>query len=67
MRRVAWTRAVVAGFWILTAIYCLLSAIPFTWEQFLKWHYVPALTAFAAWHPWISLAVLAAAGVGLAP
>ena len=65
--RLVWTRTVVAGFWMLTAIYCLISAIPFTWEQFLKWHYVPALTAFAAWHPWISLAVLAAAGVGLAP
>ena len=65
--RVVWTRAVVAGFWFATAAYCLLSAIPFASEQFLKPGLVPALATFAAWHPWISLAALVAAGAGIWP
>lgn len=67
MIRVVWTRALVAGFWFSTAAYCLLSAIPFASEQFLKPGLVPALAMFAAWHPWISLAALVAAGAGIWP
>lgn len=63
----AGTRIVVAVFWLTTAVYCLLSAIPFASEQFLKPRLVPALATFADWHPWISLAALAATVVGLAP
>ena len=65
--RVVWSRTIVAGFWLTTAAYCLLSAIPFASEQFLKPGLVPALVTFAAWHPWISLAALVATGAGLAP
>ena len=65
--RVVWSRTIVAGFWLITAAYCLLSAIPFASEQFLKPGLVPALATFAAWHPWISLAALVATGAGLAP
>ena len=65
--RIAGVRAVVAAFWLVTAAYCLLSAIPFAWEQFLKPGLVPAVVAFAEWHPWISTAALAATCAGLAP
>jgi hypothetical protein len=65
--RVVWTRAIVAGFWLTTAAYCLLSAISFASEQFLKPGLVLALATFAAWHRWISLAALIAAGAALAP
>jgi hypothetical protein len=65
--RLAWSRAVVDLFWFATAAYCLLSAIPFASEQFLKPGLVPALAIFAGWHPWISAAALAFTGVMLAP
>ena len=64
--RVVWSRSVVAAFWLITSAYCLLSAIPFASEQFLKPGLVPALVIFAAWHPWISVAALVATGAGLA-
>ncbi len=65
--RVAWSRAIVAGFWFVTAVYCLLSAIPFASEQFLKPGLSPALRTFAEWHPWISFGALLATSAGLAP
>jgi hypothetical protein len=65
--RIACSRAVAAAFWIATACYCLLSAIPFASEQFLKPGLSPALVFFAAWHRWIALGALAAVAAGLAP
>lgn len=65
--RVVWSRAVVAVFWLFTAGYCLLSAIPFASEQFLRPRLVPALATLADWHPWLSLSALLATAAGLAP
>jgi hypothetical protein len=65
--RVAWVRTIAAAFWIVTAVYCLLSAIPFASEQFLKPGLSPALVLFAAWHRYLSAAALAAVAAGLAP
>ncbi len=65
--RIALTRAMTAVFWFATAAYCLLSAIPFASEQFLKPGLVPALVTFAGQHAWISLAALAACAAALAP
>ena len=65
--RIAWSRAIASVFWFATAAYCLLSAIPFASEQFLKPGLVPALVTFAGWHAWISLAALAACAAALAP
>ena len=65
--RIALTRALVSVFWMATALYALLSAIPFASKQFLEPQLVPAVTAFAAWYPWLSIATLAIAAAGLAP
>ena len=65
--RIAWSRAIAGVFWFATAVYCLLSAIPFASEQFLKPQLVPALVTFARRHAWISLAALAACAAALAP
>ena len=65
--RIVWSRTVVAVFWLFTAGYCLLSAVPFASEQFLRPRLVPALATFADWHPLISLAALLATAAGLAP
>src|SRR5262245_48728499 len=67
MMRVVWSRTIVAAFWFATAVYSLLSAIPFASEQFLKPGLSPALVAFARWHAWLSLAALVATAAGLAP
>jgi hypothetical protein len=65
--RIVWSRIVVAVFWLFTAGYCLLSAVPFASEQFLRPRLVPALATFADWHPWISLTALLATTAGLEP
>ena len=65
--RVAWSRTIASVFWVATAGYCLLSAVPFASEQFLKPGLVPALVTFARWHAWISLAALGACAAALAP
>ena len=65
--RIVWSRAIAGGFWFATAAYCLLSAIPFASEQFLKPGLVPALVTFAGWHAWLSLAALAGCAAALAP
>ena len=67
LMRIVWSRAIASVFWFATAVYCLLSAIPFASEQFLKPGLVPALVTFAGWHAWISLAALAACAAALAP
>jgi glucan phosphoethanolaminetransferase (alkaline phosphatase superfamily) len=65
--RIAWSRAIVAAFWFATSAYCVLSAVPFASEQFLKPRLVPALATFAEWHAWISLAALVTTAVALMP
>lgn len=65
--RIALTRALVSVFWLATALYALLSAIPFASQQFLEPQLVPAVAAFAAWHTWLSLAALCMTAAGLAP
>ena len=65
--RIAFSRAIAGVFWFATAVYCLLSAVPFASEQFLKPQLVPALVIFAERHAWISLAALAACAAALAP
>ena len=65
--RIAWSRAIASVFWFATASYCLLSAIPFASEQFLKPQLLPALVTFARQHAWISLAALVGCAAALAP
>ena len=67
LMRIAFSRAIAGVFWFATAAYCLLSAIPFASEQFLKPGLVPALVTFAGRHAWISLAALAACATALSP
>lgn len=67
LMRIALTRVLVSVFWLATATYALLSAIPFASKQFLEPRLVPAIAAFAVWHLWISVGALAATAVGLAP
>jgi arylsulfatase A-like enzyme len=65
--RVVIARTVASMFWLGTALYALLSAIPFAFKQFLEPQLVPAVTAFAAWHSWLSLAALCLTAAVLAP
>jgi hypothetical protein len=65
--RVLCARTLVSAFWLLSALLALLSAIPFAFTQFLEPQLVPAVTLFAAWHPWLSVAVLGATLGALAP
>ncbi|HEV8416535.1 MAG TPA: sulfatase-like hydrolase/transferase [Bryobacteraceae bacterium] len=48
-------------FFIATSIYCLLTYIPFTWEQLVKPEVFRPLAAFAHFHAWFYLAVVAVA------
>ena len=55
-------RLVVAAFMILTAGYCLLAYIPFTFHQIHRGGLLPWLSTFADYHPWFYwIAFLAAA------
>jgi hypothetical protein len=65
--RLVVTRALVSLFWLASALYALLSAIPFAYTQFLEPQLVPAINAFAARHAWISITALAATAIGLLP
>jgi hypothetical protein len=67
MMRLVVTRALVSVFWLASALYALLSAIPFAYTQFLEPQLVPAINTFAAWHVWLSVVTLAATATGLAP
>ena len=49
---------VVLGFNLLTAVYCLLAYLPFTYHQIHAGHLFPWLDAFARWHPALNLAIL---------
>ena len=54
-------RLALAAFVVLTAGYCLLAYIPFTYHQVHLGALLPWLSAFARWHPYIYwLAFLAA-------
>jgi hypothetical protein len=65
--RMAIARVVTSLFWLLTAVYALLSAIPFASQHLLEPGLVPALALFARWHGWLSLFSLAAAAAALQP
>ena len=65
--RLALTRTLVGIFWLLTAVYALLSAIPFASKQFLEPDLVPELTRFAVSHRWFALAAFGLAVAGLWP
>jgi phosphoglycerol transferase MdoB-like AlkP superfamily enzyme len=62
---VSLARLAFAGFWLLTAAYCVVAYVPFTYFQVIKSDVVPALNTFARLHPWIHLAVLAATAATL--
>src|SRR5262245_60197401 len=70
MRRplvVALARVLNLAFFLATAMYGLLSANPFTYEQFITPHVSAALTNFAVWHPDVHLFVLCVTALTLAP
>jgi hypothetical protein len=48
-------------FFLASSAYCLLTYIPFTWEQLVKPEVFRPLVSFAHWHAWFYLAVVAAA------
>jgi hypothetical protein len=52
-------RAVVVLFWIATSACAFLTSVPFVFEQFLEPGLVPALTWFARWHGWLTVAMVA--------
>lgn len=64
MRAAAVARPVVIVFWLASAAYAFLIAVPFVYEQFLQPGLMPALVAFARWHG--SLALVAAPLTALA-
>jgi hypothetical protein len=62
------SRALFAGFFLLTSLYCLLVHVPFTAQQLIKSEVLPILNQFARVHPylyWLALPLAApAAGAG---
>src|SRR5215472_10939039 len=58
-------RLCVAAFVVLTAGYCLLAYIPFTYHQVHLGALLPWLSAFAAFHPYIYWPVFLAAAATL--
>jgi hypothetical protein len=48
-------------FFVATSAYCLLTYVPFTWEQLVKPEVFRPLAVFAHLHAWLYLAVVAAA------
>ncbi|HLY97551.1 MAG TPA: sulfatase-like hydrolase/transferase [Candidatus Angelobacter sp.] len=55
-------RLIVAAFVLVTALYCLLAYVPFTYHQIILGGLLPIVTAFAKYHPYIYwIAFLAAA------
>ena len=52
-------RVVFAGFYLLTALYCLLAYLPFTYHQVHAGGLLPWLDVFVRIHPWLNLAMLA--------
>src|SRR5580698_5055711 len=65
MKRAAFwlSRCGFMAFFAVTSIYCLLSYVPFTYQQFLKPQVLAGLTIFArvhVWLYWLTIGVLAA-------
>jgi hypothetical protein len=58
-------RAVFAAFWLATAAYCVIAFIPFTYVEVIQFQVVPALSAFARWHPYLFWIALGAAWLTL--
>ena len=55
-------RLMVAGFVLITSLYCLLAYVPFTYHQIILGGLLPSVTLFAKYHPYLYwLAFLAAA------
>jgi len=54
-------RALFAGFQLLTALYCLMAYLPFTYHQVHVGGLLPWLDEFARLHCWLNLAMLALA------
>lgn len=54
------TRLLYAALALTSALWCLLAWIPFTWQQVIKGHLLPPLSAFAASAHWINLGVVTA-------
>ncbi len=52
-------------FALVSAFYCLLAWIPFTWQQVIQGHLLPALSTFAAQHHWLNLVALAVLALSL--
>jgi hypothetical protein len=52
-------RMAVAAFYVVSAIYCLLAYIPFTYQQVHVGGLLPWLTAFVRIHPYLNVAALA--------
>jgi hypothetical protein len=48
-------------FFVATSAYCLLTYVPFTWEQLVKPEVIRPLAGFAHLHAWFYVAILAAA------
>lgn len=46
-------------FALVSSFYCLLAWIPFTWQQVIQGHLLPALSTFVALHHWLNLGALA--------
>ncbi len=56
-------RSAFAAFWLLTAAYCVIAYIPFTYVQVIQSDVVPLLGTFARLHPYLFWAALAAAAL----
>ncbi|MBZ5638559.1 MAG: sulfatase-like hydrolase/transferase [Acidobacteriia bacterium] len=56
-------RLAFGAFWLLTAAYCVMAYVPFTYVQVIQSDVVPSLNTFARLHPYLFWAALAAAGL----
>src|SRR5512135_477504 len=52
-------RMAFAAFYVISAIYCLLAFIPFTYQQVHIGGLLPWLTTFVKIHPYLNVVVLA--------
>ncbi len=53
-------------FFVLTSVYCLITYIPFTYQQVHKSDLLPWLSAFVKWHPYLHWLVLGLIALTLA-
>src|SRR5437588_11347470 len=52
-------RAIFVGFYLLSALYCLLAYLPFTYHQVHAGGLLPWLDEFVRIQPWLNLAAVA--------